>query len=189
MNFIPKLDGVITEKVFSKDEVKKILDTEAINKKDGLIYSPKEKKFVQNKNIRKAITYDLVGNIDWIKNKILEHVGKINKEHWKFNLSGMLENPTLMKYEKGCFYNWHIDIGEGNGGYDIFSMRKISYSILLNDDYEGGGLEIRARPFNEVSSEPGTGSFFPSYILHKVDSVISGTRFALVGWVHGQPFS
>ena len=78
---------------------------------------------------------------------------------------------------------------QGNGSYDIFSMRKISYSILLNDDYEGGGLEIRARPFNEVSNEPGTGSFFPSYILHKVDSVISGTRFALVGWVHGQPFS
>ena len=34
MNFIPKLDGVVTEKVFSKDEVKKILDTETINKKD-----------------------------------------------------------------------------------------------------------------------------------------------------------
>ena len=187
MNFIPKLDGVITEKVFSKDEVKKILDTEAINKKDGLIYSPKEKKFVQNNNIRKAITYDLVGNIDWIKNKILERVGKINKEHWKFNLVNMLENPTLMEYKKNSWYDWHMDIGEIKSEAEILTMRKISYSILLNNDFEGGSLDFQGKSFKNTPI--GTGFFFPSYLIHKVSTVTSGIRRSLVGWVHGQPFS
>ena len=98
MNFIPKLDGVVTENVFTEKEVKKILDTKIINKEDGLVYSSEDEKFINNGS-RKTILYHL-SDIDWIKNKILERVGKINKEHWKFNLVNMLENPTLMEYKK-----------------------------------------------------------------------------------------
>jgi predicted 2-oxoglutarate/Fe(II)-dependent dioxygenase YbiX len=29
---------------------------------------------------------------------------------------------------------------------------------------------------------------FPSYLVHKVMPVTSGTRYALVGWAHGNTF-
>ena len=185
MNFIPKLDGVVTENVFTEKEVKKILDTKIINKEDGLVYSSEDEKFINNGS-RKTILYHL-SDIDWIKNKILERVGKINKEHWKFNFVNMLENPTLMDYKKNSWYDWNMDIGEIKSEAEILTMRKISYSILLNNDFEGGSLDFQGKSFKNTPI--GTGIFFPSYLIHKVSTVTSGIRRSLVGWVDGHPFS
>jgi len=186
VNFIPKLDGVVTQKVFSKDEVKKILDVKISHKEDGLVYSLEEKEFVKG-DYRKVTTYNLIENIDWIKNRILECASQVNINHWKFNITKMLENLKLMKYEKDGWYDWHIDIGTVETYAEIPTMRKISYSILLNDNFKGGNLEFQGKSFNNTPI--GTGIFFPSYLIHKVSPVILGTRSVLVGWIHGQPFS
>ena len=34
----------------------------------------------------------------------------------------------------------------------------------------------------------GTLVLFPSYLLHRVNMVTAGTRWALVGWAHGGSF-
>ena len=84
-------------------------------------------------------------------------------------------------------YTWHTDAtlkGEQN------DTRKISFSILLNDNFEGGDLELYKfgdKP-DTMKMKKNSILFFPSFILHRVTPVTSGTRKALVGWVHGPNF-
>ncbi len=197
-NFTPKLSAVDIQKVFSNDEVNKILNSETYNKQHGLTYSKTKNKFVKT-DYRKVTTY-AIREDDWIKNKILESVSQVNVEYWKFSLTGILENPKIMKYKKDDKYDWHMDVGDwGELSYveHMVNMRKISYSILLNDNFEGGNLNfshgnfISSNKWDNIKTDTivGTGFFFPSFLRHQVSPVISGTRFVLVGWVHGQPFS
>ena len=66
--------------------------------------------------------------------------------------------------------------------------RKISAVVLLNDDYEGGKLEIDGKNL-EGTVGAGNVIIFPSYMLHKVQEVIKGTRNSLVVWGIGEePF-
>ena len=84
-------------------------------------------------------------------------------------------------------------------------IRKLSITVLLNDDYEGGefqfkfanekmkGLDKVGRGLKTNTLTPpmkGTGSVivFPSYQLHRVKPVTKGTRYSLVGWACGPPF-
>jgi PKHD-type hydroxylase len=70
------------------------------------------------------------------------------------------------------------------------SNRKLSFSLLLNDDYEGGELEIPGSPGQEDVFVPvrNTAIFFPSSMPHCVKPVTKGIRKSLVGWVHGPNF-
>ena len=69
--------------------------------------------------------------------------------------------------------------------------RKISFTILLNDEFEGGEFEIEAgSPANTervhtVDLKKGDAILFPSYTWHRVKPVTKGTRHSLVGWVRG----
>ena len=90
--------------------------------------------------------------------------------------------------EKEQRYDWHVDHYIG----DIEeTIRKISFSILLNEDYEGGEFEIEAgSPIAEprihtLKIKKGDVLLFPSYTWHRVLPVTKGMRHSLVGWVRG----
>jgi len=109
-----------------------------------------------------------------------------NKAQWNFNIE-ILEDMQLARYGKGEYYDWHAD---GNGvvapQLQPGMVRKISMSILLNDDYEGGELEfMHTEP---LPSTAGTAILFPSYTVHRVKPVRKGTRYSLVGWFGGPKF-
>jgi PKHD-type hydroxylase len=116
-----------------------------------------------------------------------------------FNIHGMAEPPNVMRYRapdldpngKPGKYDWHLDVGPG----EVPSMRKISYSILLNPgEYTGGELAFRIgrseAPHPGQNDEASIGNFlvFPSYIMHSVTPITKGTRYAVVGWLHGNSF-
>jgi len=188
MNFIPKLDvPIVVKDVFSKDEISDIHNLIGKEEKDALVYSKEDNEYIKDDE-RTAKFLKLVDN-NWVKNKILDVVGKVNIEHWKFNLTGMMEEQIVIKYNKEDYYDWHLDIGEVVDK-EIPNMRKISYSIILNDEFGGGGLEFKTNSKKKIYDNLpiGTGVLFPSYLAHKVNPVISGTRWALVGWIHGNPF-
>ena len=72
---------------------------------------------------------------------------------------------------------------------------KISYSILLNPgEYTGGELAFRVgrteAPHPGQNDPKAIGNFlvFPSYLMHSVTPVTKGTRYAVVGWLHGNSF-
>jgi PKHD-type hydroxylase len=85
----------------------------------------------------------------------------------------------------------------------IGKTRKMSMSIQLSDpeDYEGGSFELATldtdqqsdlviRTMNETRFFTNKGSViaFPSFVHHKVNPVIKGTRYSLVVWFYGRPF-
>ena len=91
-----------------------------------------------------------------------------------------------MVYHEGEYYGWHVD---GNGVTPIPNqqniVRKISVSVILNDDYTGGELDFKdADPYYTTGSV----IMFPSYYLHRVKPVKTGTRYSLVAWITGPKF-
>jgi len=125
---------------------------------------------------------------EWLYAKIEGAVLDLNAQFFKFDLYGLVESFQYAVYEgrEGGHYNWHIDTGK-----DTVGPRKISLSLQLSrpPDYEGGELVLEAGEGPVVAEkERGTLIAFPSYVLHRVNPVRSGTRKSLVIWVAGPPF-
>jgi len=112
---------------------------------------------------------------------------------WKYNIVAA-ESCQIARYTKGGFYTWHKDgIGAHNGAFNLpdnkflhGNTRKLSMSILLNDDYEGGDLQFRSS--SPMQGGEGAIIVFPSFIEHQVTPVTRGIRYSLVTWFVGPPF-
>ena len=118
-----------------------------------------------------------------------------NKESkWNFSLKEF-EPLQYTIYNKNDYYDWHID--NHSKPYDNGMVRKLSFTLCLNEDYEGGSFSfcsphpISKKTKIETLDKPkkGTMIVFPSYTWHKVDKVTSGVRKTLVGWVVGKEWS
>ena len=204
------LCGIATVKIFTPEECTDIIKS-ALNiwtEKEATILSGK--KDINWRNATLFIPPESVKKSVWFQ-KIINTITSFNndKEGYGFDITGMLEPPNMLRYmapdinpnKKAGKYDWHIDLGSTQ----ITSMRKLSYSILLNaGEYEGGELEFHIGNSQEVSDndntvkytrsnqngpeELGTMILFPSYLTHRVLPVTKGTRYAIVGWVHGDSF-
>ena len=123
---------------------------------------------------------------EWIYERLGSAIKDVALDFWPFKIDDA-QPIQILKYHDGGHYDTHIDLGPLDAAY-----RKISFTLQLSDpdSYEGGELEIYANSqFNKATREQGALTMFPSYILHKVNPVTSGTRYALVAWFCGeQPF-
>jgi len=138
----------------------------------------------------------------WIYDIIRPYMEEAN-EHagWKYDIKGA-EGMQISRYKKGGFQAFHRDgAGDHLSAYDIPNnkvmhghVRKLSMTVLLNDDYEGGEFQfatyskeeciIYTPEFNKIGSI----IMFPSYIEHGVTPVTKGIRYSLVTWFVGPPF-
>ena len=66
--------------------------------------------------------------------------------------------------------------------------RKLSMSIILNSNFEGGDFEMRDVNNRVPRLEEGSIIVFPSFIEHRVVPVTKGVRYSLVAWFVGPPF-
>lgn len=82
--------------------------------------------------------------------------------------------------DKG-FYNLHRDTG-----VPALSYRRVSVSLLLNDDFDGGLLTMPEYGPHAAFKAPAGGAIcFPSTVLHAVTPVTRGKRFVMVSFFHG----
>ena len=204
------LCAALRSTIFTPDECTDIIKS-ALNswtEKEATILSGK--KDINWRNATQFIPPESVQKSVWFQ-KIINTITSFNndKEGYGFDITSMLEPPNMLMYmapdinpnKKAGKYDWHIDLG----ATQITSMRKLSYSILLNTgEYEGGELEFHIGNSQEVSDndntvkytrsnqnrpeELGTMILFPSYLTHRVLPITKGTRYAIVGWVHGDSF-
>ncbi len=135
----------------------------------------------------------------WVYNLIWNYMLAANEQAgWKYNMLAV-ENCQLTQYDKSGFYSWHRDgSGSHNEVYNTLdnkflygNTRKLSMSILLNSDFEGGEFEIsldEASKDNDMKLDKGSIIVFPSFIEHRVKPVTKGTRYSLVCWFVGPPF-
>jgi PKHD-type hydroxylase len=126
--------------------------------------------------------------IEWLYARLEEMVLQINAQFFRYDLFGLVEAFQYTVYEgaEGGHYGWHVDMGEKN-----YEPRKISLSLQLSDPsgYGGGELILLAGD-GELMAEKARGTLiaFPSFVLHRVVPVTSGTRKSLVIWVAGPEF-
>ena len=148
----PYLDRIATlANVFTKDECTDIINNALNNwaERESMIQRDKggkiEQNFESDLDYRNTTLFIPPKPDDWLFGKILGAILEFNnsKDGYQFEISGLAEPPNLMRYHapdidkngKPGKYDWHIDVGPG----PIPSMRKLSYSILLNPgEYEGG---------------------------------------------------
>ena len=135
----------------------------------------------------------------WLYDLVFPYMETANaKSGWGYDIEAA-ESVQITRYEKGEFYNFHMDgmsdnLGAYNDPENKFkhgNVRKLSLSLLLNDDYEGGNLqfakaneEVHTPDFNKLGSV----ILFPSFMMHRVQPVTKGTRYSLVSWFLGPPF-
>ena len=111
----------------------------------------------------------------------------LNDQTYQYDLRGFSENFQYTVYHgsEGGHYDWHVDHGP------LAVPRKLSMTVQLTDPSEYQGCELQFCAGGDIEIAPrerGTVVAFPSYVLHRVTPVISGTRRSLVVWTTGPKF-
>ena len=165
---------VMIKEFLSKDECDLILNKYL---KELDLKPAKVMNDIIDTNVRKS-SIAFIDNIDIIDER-LKTVLKENIHIKGFDVTGI--GPyQFTKYEVGEHYNWHTDSDNGE-----YKDRYCSIVIQLNDEYEGGYLQLKDNNGNTYAFERGVGNLyvFFSNILHRVIPVKTGVRYSLVNWV------
>lgn len=119
-----------------------------------------------------------------VYNELINILLKVN-HYYNFNIH-TLETLQYAEYGIDGHFTWHCD---GNYKSNENYNRKLSFSLLLSDDYEGGDLEFfyQQEPV-KVPLKKNDMVFFPSNLLHRVTPVTRGLRKSVVGWIGGPDF-
>jgi PKHD-type hydroxylase len=190
---IPQPSGPIepyawSRDVFTDDELELII---AIGKSQVANEASVNDKNVPLDNVRRS-------KISWIRPevqhtfiflKISEALNKVNHAFYNYDITE-IEDLQFTEYDASYngMYRNHTD-----DGYDAEYYRKLSFTLQLSnsDEYEGGDLKLYRFKLDDPSTvqrEKGLFAVFPSSTIHEVTTVTKGTRYALVGWVHGPRF-
>ncbi len=143
-------------------------------------------------------------NQQWVYDLIWPYMQGSNiNVGWDFEISAA-EDYQISKYEVGDFYSTHMDCLGTNPTKWVQNdnpmlhnkTRKISMSLILNDDYEGGEFDLEV--FNPTKEQryitfdnkmkKNTALFFYSDYWHRVRPIQKGVRKSLVGWVLGPKY-
>ena len=126
-------------------------------------------------------------NDEWIYDLVMPYMLTANEQAgWKYNIVAA-EECQITRYTPGEFYTWHKDgLGSHKEVYDNGNTRKISLSVTLNSDYEGGELQFHGLTTHTL--EAGSIVVFPSFLDHRVTPVTKGIRYSLIVWFLGPPF-
>jgi len=128
-----------------------------------------------------------------IMSRWLSVANTINKDiEWNLELDA-IESIQYGEYNEEQYYDWHID--QHKVVYGDGRVRKCSFSVFLNDDYEGGefdlelggpNMENRLQTFEKLPKNQMI--FFQSEFWHRVRPVTKGVRKSLVAWVLGPKY-
>jgi len=145
----------------------------------------------------------------WLGGLMWHYFNKANNEFFHYDLECIDgESMQYTQYELNQHYDWHQDEGisslykpqaSGNRGderrvQDFINekaekVRKLSCSLQLSDeeDYEGGGTQVRDVDNSMVTLPKGRGSlfFFDSRMQHRAMTVHKGLRKSLICWAIG----
>ena len=137
----------------------------------------------------------------WVTQLLVPYLEKANiNAGWLYDIIGV-GSLQLTRYTKGGYYNWHCD-GEsdhiaakryGPGDDTNKYIRKLSITVLLNDNYEGGQFQFASYYNTQCTistpefNKRGSIIVFPSFMDHRVTAVTKGIRYSLVAWFLGPP--
>ena len=141
-------------------------------------------------------------NDQWLYDIIWPFMQRANDDAgWRYHIKAA-ESCQITRYKKGGFYSFHRDgfgdhLSAYNNPTNAFMhghVRKLSMSVMLNDNFDGGAFEFASYGKEKCSITPveataGSVIIFPSSMEHRVAPVTKGTRYSLVCWFVGPPFT
>ena len=155
---------------------------EMYNCAKSLSYIPTGNDVSYRNNMVHWLTWD-----HWIAGIMHNIFISANNDYFGYDLDHFDSGIQVTNYEEGQFYGFHNDMIDGGR----YKTRKLSMSLCLTDDYEGGELEL----YNASDLEPislklkaGEIAIFPSWVVHRVKPVTKGRRVSLVAWMNGPLF-
>ena len=171
---------ITQDQVISTERCGEIIHAYGKNFKHGKVTANAKTNVTVRKTLARAIPIE--GNQE-LYNEIIPIVLGMNEKQWKYILDTH-DSLQILKYTKGCHYDWHMDLGSG-----VHETRKLSFIIGLSPtkSYEGGEITFKVGPAEDsIRLEQGKMIVFPSFVLHKVEPVTKGQRYVLVGWLRGE---
>lgn len=137
--------------------------------------TPIVQKTRENSEYRSVLARDIdINEIPYLKNTVLS----ANDQLFNFDLYNDTVDCFFAQYSEDMHYDQlHIDCIAGP------MQRKLSFSLLLTDDFVGGDFELINPP--GIEKLAGKLIVFPSYLPHRVTKVTQGIRYAIFGWFYG----
>lgn len=173
---------------FTKEECESIINIGNLTSlEDGYVKS-ESSSYIFDQKIRESQVSFLKPNkeTEWIFRRVTDIVLNLNDRFFNYDLFGLIEGLQFTKYTgPGGKYGKHVDSGVG------MYVRKLSFVLQLSDpkDYVGGDLCLYMSDEPEIITKTqGFVTVFPSFVLHEVTPLVSGTRYSLVCWISGKPF-
>lgn len=183
------LDFFCLENFLNKDEIEAILSIEPyLDFSYGKLAGQNDYSLITSDNLRYCMAAGVPYNdiTKWIYDKISFKVQELNNSYFHFDITGINEKMQYLKYES-CNHklDWHVD------RYSDGPIRKLSVIIQLSneEEYTGGNVEMMlTRDYTLMTKKIGSLIIFPSYVLHRITPVTSGTRRSLLFFITGPTF-
>ena len=143
-----------------------------------------------NVDIRKSTVYWVTPNQDigWVFDRINTVGFKLNSHFFGFDIVPLQRLQYTVYEDCGGHYDWHTDcfIESGLDNLTVNTQRKLSLVAMCQQPQEGGQIQLTlGGSLMEPEMSAGNAIVFPSFILHRVVPVTSGTRKTLVAWFEG----
>jgi PKHD-type hydroxylase len=125
----------------------------------------------------------------WLFNEISFYLEELNIQFFGMDIYGF-NQIQYTEYDASYSgkYDWHCDVQYAKSEHPGLH-RKLSITIPLNDDFEGGKFQLTTTAESGDVIEPtlprGSMLLFPSHITHRITPVTKGRRKSLVIWVVG----
>jgi len=183
---------VTWDNAFSDEEIDKIVEyCDAIGTEMGVTFGGTTKEEVEQHRVSGVKFHQRNEETAWIFDRLNLVVQAANEQFYNFHLNGYpdFQYTTYTDEQKGR-YDWHTDMSFGTR-VPMIQPRKLSLSLALNDDFEGGEFQINdgkeANPIT-VPMHKGRVVLFPSFMIHRVTPITRGIRKSIVVWVNGPKF-
>jgi PKHD-type hydroxylase len=185
------------DNAFTDDELKKIIDyceDQGLERAQILGTDTSETETIERVRRCDIKFHRRSEDTAWLFDRMNTIISSLNNQFYGFDLNGYdsFQYTSYNAKEKGT-YHWHMDTCLGTDGLPVgmIEPRKLSLTLLLNDDFEGG--EFMVNLGNEdhathVEIPKGRVIAFPSFVIHSVKPVTKGFRKSVVIWVTGPKF-
>jgi PKHD-type hydroxylase len=128
----------------------------------------------------------------WLFDKLWKITKKINQDSFQYDLTGFEAVQYTVYDGNNSRYDFHTDMATGNLSVEEHLPRKLSFSLVLSDPetFEGGDFQFYfgGHKPETIVQKKGRLIVFPSFNVHRVTTMKSGTRKSLVWWVVGPKF-
>ena len=100
-------------------------------------------------------------------------------EHDDLTCSNYRSGFTFKEYMQGDNYGWHSDEITNDDGMRL----DVSTTLFLNEEYEGGELELRLGDYSVYTKLPaGWAIVYPTGLVHQVKPITFGSRRVVHWW-------